>query len=79
MLSTDAAQFVPETRDGVEGWFFPERDRWIPRIAGGSGEGDPKDEPKDEPKPDPVKDDDEPTDEPAKDDLGEKGKAAIAA
>lgn len=43
MLSTDAVPYVPQTRDGVEGWFYPGENVWLPRIAGADDGGGGKD------------------------------------
>jgi hypothetical protein len=87
MLDTET-QFVPETRDGVEGWFYPQHERWLPRIAGADGDAD-ADADKDKDKPDPKDDADADADAdkdadkdkaaPKDGDLGDAGKAAIAA
>lgn len=85
MPETDAVTVIPETRDGHEGWFYPEHHRWLPRIAGADGadddtSGDDKDADKDKDAHATGKDADAGNDDDKdKDALGDAGKAAISA
>lgn len=51
---TPTNRAVRQARDGIDGWYYPDRDRWLPLVAGAQVPPDPDPDPAPDPDPTPL-------------------------